>query len=163
MAHNTRLAKWALVFGALGMQPRPDDRTAIEAFNVALTDATRRMDDQAILALWDDDGVSIVPPGPPLVGKNAIAAFLASVATQIKGARMQSFTMRCFDVRVSGTLASEWCVEHQVVRLADANLFDGWGRMSFVLGKGADGRWRLKQEMWSAGTPADSVLLTPRR
>ena len=29
--------------------------------------------------------------------------------------------------------------------------FDGWGKMLLVLHKGADGKWRVKQEMWNQG------------
>jgi len=135
------------------------DRAGIDAFNRALADATRRMDNAASLALWADDGVSLMPSASPVVGKKAIGDFFASVIKQIAGSRMERFDMRCFDVHVSGPLATEWCVEHQVVHLANGDTFDGWGKMSFVLQRGSDGTWRLAQEMWVQGQPADSLRL----
>src|SRR5208282_4357800 len=84
-------------------------RTEIEAFNRKFEDATRRMDNAATVALWADDGISLLPSTKPIVGKVAIAAFIDSVMAQIKGARMEKFEMECFAIDVSGDTASEWC------------------------------------------------------
>jgi uncharacterized protein (TIGR02246 family) len=123
---------------------------SIESFNQAWADATRHMDNAAALALWEADGVSLLPSTPPIVGKPAIAKFLDEVTKQVSGAHMQSFELRCHDIRVSGNWASEWCDEHQVVQMsAGKPPFDGRGKMLVVLHRGADGRWRLHSEMWN--------------
>jgi ketosteroid isomerase-like protein len=151
-----------LMLGAVPKTSRPsgvqDDRAGVEAFNKAFDAATRRMDTPATLALWDDDGVSLMPSARPVVGKPAIAAFMAGVVKDLTGAHMQSFTNQCFDIAVSGDWASEWCVEHQVVRFASGKMFDGWGKLLLVLHRGGDGRWKLREEMWNQGTAADSTL-----
>ena len=138
--------------------PAVDGRTGIEAFNRALETATRAMDNAATIALWEDDGVSLLPSTKPIVGKKAIAQFMDEVTRQITGARMASFTLRCFDIAASGPLGTEWCMEHQVVVFADGKPpFDGWGKMLLVLHRGNDGRWRLTREMWNQGVPGDST------
>ena len=125
-------------------------RTEIEAFNRNFEDATRRMDNAATLALWADDGISLMPSTRPIVGKAAIAAFMDSVMAQIKGARMEKFEMACFSIDVSGDTASEWCSEHQVVQMPGGKPpFDGRGKMLLVLKRSADGKWRLLREMWN--------------
>lgn len=130
-----------------------DARAGIDAFNHALDQATRRMDNAATLALWEDDGVSLLPGMAPM-GKPAIAAFLAQLQRQHPNARMQTFQSQCFDVQVSGALASEWCQEHQVMTFNDGTApFDGRGKMLLVLHRGDDGRWRLRQEMWNQAAP----------
>lgn len=90
-------------------------RAEIEAFNRKFEDATRQMDNAAIVALWADDGISLLPSTKPIVGKEAIAAFIDSVTAQIKGAKMEKYELECFAIDVSGDVASEWCSEHQVV------------------------------------------------
>src|SRR6476659_3710650 len=109
------------------------------------------LDNAAVLALWEDDGTSLLPSTKPIVGKRQIGAFLDRVTRDNPGARMESFTLECFDIRVSGDWASEWCTEHQVVLLRDGKRFDGHGKMLLVLHRGADAKWRLHDEMWNQG------------
>ena len=124
----------------------------IEEFNRALIQATTRMDNAATLALWEDDGITLLPQTKPIAGKKAIAGFLDEVATQLAGAKMEQFEMRCFNVEVVKDWASEWCEEHQHVLLPNGKPpFDGHGKMLLVLHRGADGKWRMRREMWNEG------------
>lgn len=143
----------ASCIGAAQAAP-PDARSGLEAFNHAFDQATRTMDNAATLALWEEDGVSLLPGTAPIVGKKAIAQFIDRVTRQMPGAHMQSFEDHCSDIQVSGDLASEWCEEHQVVVFADGKPpFDGRGKMLLVLHRGSDGHWRLRQEMWNQAAP----------
>jgi ketosteroid isomerase-like protein len=128
-------------------------RAGIERFNKALDDVTRRMDNTATLALWEDDGISILPQTAPVIGKKALAKFLDDVMAGLTGAKMESFELDCHDIEVTGTSATEWCNEHQIVRLAGGKKFDGRGRMLLVLHQDADGMWRMKREMWNQAAP----------
>ena len=83
-----------------------EDSAGIDAFNRAVIDATRRMDNAASLALWEEDGVSLLPNTPPLVGKPAIGAFLEKVMAQFPGAKMDSFTFDCSTSSYHGQAAS---------------------------------------------------------
>jgi uncharacterized protein (TIGR02246 family) len=122
----------------------------IARFNQQMIDATRRMDDAAILALWEDDGASLLPGAAPLAGKAALRELLATIHAQHPRARMASFEMSCegLEVASAGDVAHEYCREHQVVEEDGQPTFDGRGRMLFVLHRGADGVWRLRREMW---------------
>jgi ketosteroid isomerase-like protein len=138
----------ALSTFAQTMPLRP--RAQIEAFNRRFEDATRRMDNAALVALWADDGISLLPSTKPIVGKVAIAAFIDSVTNQNKGAQMEKFELKCFAIDVSGDIASEWCSEHQVVLMPGGKPpFDGFGKMLLVLRRDPDGKWRLQREMWN--------------
>jgi ketosteroid isomerase-like protein len=128
-----------------------DGRAGIEAFNRAMTDAMRAMNDPALLGLWEDDGVSLLPGASPLVGKAALAAMLRDVESNNPGARMTSFDMQCSGIEVSGEVAHEYCDEHQVVDLGGGKPpFDGRGRILFVLHRAADGTWRLRREVFQS-------------
>ena len=145
-----------------GQAPPAGPRAGIETFNRALDDATRRMDNAAIVALWEDDGVSLLPSTEPIVGKRAIADFMAAVTARYPGGRMERFDNRCFDIEVAGPWASEWCREHQIVLLPDGKRFEGWGKMLLVLHRGADGAWRIKREMWNQALAPDSTAARGR-
>lgn len=124
--------------------------SSIARFNQALTDATQKMDNAALIALWDDDGISLLPNTKPLIGKSAIAAMINGVTAQFPDAKMKHFEMHCFNIDVSGDWATEWCTEHQIVDTAPGKApFDGRGNMLLVLKKNANGVWHLKREMWN--------------
>lgn len=134
-----------------------DARSGIERFNQALDAATRSMDNAAVLALWEDDGISLLPSTPPIIGKKAIGKFLAEVTEQYPGGRMEKFEMQCHDIMISGDLASEWCTEHQIVQFPGGKPpFEGWGKMLLVLHRHA-GKWRLKEEMWNQAVAPPAV------
>ncbi len=153
--HPSAIVCLAFVAAAAGCAPTTparDPRAEIEAFNRTVSDQTRRMDTAASLAMWDDDGVSLLPETEPLVGKRAIAAFLEKVTAGLQGAKMETFELECSGIEVSGDWASEWCKEHQVVALPGGKPpFVGWGKILYVLHRGADGAWRIRREMWNMG------------
>lgn len=132
-----------------------------DAFNKALAEATRHMDTAATLALWEDDGISLLPETPPLVGKGALQQMYDAVAAQLPGARMQQFDLACFDAEVTGDSGSEWCEEHQVI-VSDKGvlMFDGRGRMLLMLHRDSAGQWRIRREMW---VPAEAPDPAPPR
>jgi len=134
----------------LGAQaPAERSLAQIEAFNRQFEAATQRMDTAAIMELWAEDGISLLPSTKPVVGKAAIGAFMESVTSQLKGARMERFELHCSGIEIAGEMATEWCGEHQVVRMQDGKpAFDGRGRMLLVLRRDAGGKWRLLREMW---------------
>ena len=80
-----------------------------------------------------------------IVGKAAIQRVLESVVKELGTGRMESLTLACHDIEVSGTLATEWCTEQQVVTLANGTRFNGQGKMLLVLHQGGDGHWRIKK------------------
>jgi ketosteroid isomerase-like protein len=133
-------------------------KSELEDFNKALDVATRHMDNAAVMALWDDDGVTLLPSMPPMVGKKAIGKFLDDVTAQYPGNRMEKFEMQCHDLEASGDWGSEWCTEHQIVVSPGGKpSFEGWGKMLFVLHRGEDGKWRIKAEMWNQGVAVPAV------
>ena len=135
------------------------DRSGIAAFNRAFDDAFRAMNNDGILALWEDDGVSLLPDTAPVRGKAAMTAMMKAVTSALPNATMQRFTNQCFDIEGSGDWASEWCLEHQVVAVPGKPTFDSWGKMLLVLHRQASGGWRLSREMWNPGRPSDADSL----
>ncbi len=122
----------------------------IDDFNQAFAAATRRMDNAAVMALWDEKGISLLPSTPPIVGKRAIAKLIDDVTAAHQNARMKQFELDCFDIEVAGDWASEWCQEHQLVEFGDGTpSFEGRGKMLLVLHRDGKGKWLLMREMWN--------------
>jgi len=125
----------------------------IETLNRAFREATLRMDNAALMALWDDDGVTLLPGLEPIQGKGTIAKWLDDVVSRMPGYRVVTQDNDFHDVQVSGDWASEWGITHQVVQPPEGKPpIDTWGKILLVLRRGADGKWRIREEMWTPGT-----------
>lgn len=131
------------------------DQSGIAAFNTAFAEAIRTMNNDAVLSLWEDDGVALLPDTKPMRGKAAMRTMLHGISSDHPKARMEHFTNECFDIAGNGTWVSEWCLEHQVVSEPGKPTFDSWGKMLLVLHRQASGGWRLAREMWNHGDPSE--------
>jgi uncharacterized protein (TIGR02246 family) len=131
---------------------KQDARVEIESFNKRLDAAILKQDNSAVLALWADDGVSLLPSTMPIRGKKEMAKFLDDVTAQTKGWKVIQQQSVCHDVEVSGDWATEWCDTHQVASRPDSQPnWEGWGKTLLVLHREKQGRWLLKREMWNQG------------
>src|SRR5260370_37322217 len=60
-------------------------RAEIDAFNKKYIAAHLRMDNAAVLSLWADDGISLLPATDPIIGKEAIGKFMNEVMGRMPG------------------------------------------------------------------------------
>ena len=124
----------------------------IEAFNQKFSDAHLKMDNAAIIGMWAEDGVSLLPETAPMVGKKTIAKSIEDVVARMPGYHMQKFEIKFQGIETNGEWASEWAMEHQIVEAPPGKEnFEGYGKMLVVLHKEADGNWRITREMWNQG------------
>lgn len=135
------------------------DRSGIAVFNKTFTEAIRSMNNEAVLSLWEDDGIALLPDTKPVLGKPAMRTMLQTISSAHPKAEMKHFTNECFDVAGSGPWASEWCLEHQVVSEPGKPTFDSWGKMLLVLHRQPSGEWRLVREMWNQGAHSERPSL----
>jgi len=132
-------------------------KSEIEEFNQKFADAHRKMDNAAIIGMWAEDGVSLLPETAPMVGKKTIANFIADVVARMPGYHMQKFEIEFQGIEANGEWASEWATEHQIVAApAGKENFEGYGKMLLVLHKEADGNWRITREMWNQGVKPET-------
>jgi ketosteroid isomerase-like protein len=112
-----------------------------------------RTDHAGMLELWAEDGVDLMPGESPLVGKNAITKWLKAVESISPGSSVSKEELEFHDIRVSGDWASEWAVEHQVVRRKGKSTVEGHGKIALVLHRDTQGSWKIEQEMWNDSPP----------
>src|ERR1700739_2935616 len=126
-------------------------KAEIEAFNKEFIVAHLDMDHALILSFWEDDGVSLLPDTPPLVGKLAIANFVEEVIASMPGYHVTKQEIDFRDIRIVGDWAFEWGLEHQVSEGPPGKpAFDGHGKILLILHKNAQGEWKIHQEMWNS-------------
>jgi len=141
-----------LVIRMAATAPGAGDVKEIEAFNERFQEATLRMDSAAAMALWADDGVTLLPGMAPIAGKKTIAKWLDDVVANMPGYKVAQQENEFRDIRVSGDWVSEWGTTHQVVQPPDGKApIEGYGKILLVLHRDGSGEWKIKEEMWNAG------------
>src|SRR5216683_4226079 len=126
-------------------------RKEIEAFNKGYVELHLKMDTAGILALWAEDGVDLMPGDAPMIGRKKISAWVEDILAKMPGYKVTKQEMEFHDIQVCGDWASEWASEHQVVQPPEGKPpIESYGKMALVLHRGANGEWKVQQEMWNA-------------
>src|SRR5215472_207294 len=72
----------ALIGMTMGLS---SERNEIEKFNHQLQELHLNMDTAGIFALWEDDGVDLMPDEAPMIGKKAIQTWVEDILTKMPG------------------------------------------------------------------------------
>jgi len=124
---------------------------AIQDLNRKFLDAGRRMDNPAVMALWTDDAVDLLPGMRPLVGKKAIGAWLDGVTAQMRDYKLTAYDIDFQDLKTSGDWAFEWGTSRQTVQPpGGGKAFENPGKILLILHREADGAWKFREEMWNS-------------
>ena len=126
-------------------------RKQIESFNRRYVELHEKMVTAAILALWAEDGVDLMPGDAALIGRKKISAWVEEIVGKMPGYKVRKQEMEFHDIHVCGDWASEWATEHQVVQPPDGkSVVESYGKMALVLHRETNGEWKVQQEMWNA-------------
>ncbi len=144
----------ASLLAAVRMKARTaedDGRKEIVAFNKRYVELHEKMDTAAILALWAEEGVDLMPGDAALIGRKKISAWVEEIVGKMPGYKVRKQEMEFHDIHVCGDWASEWATEHQVVQPPDGKpVIESYGKMALVLHRETNGEWKVQQEMWNA-------------
>jgi uncharacterized protein (TIGR02246 family) len=144
----------ALLMVAVRMEAQMSEdagRKEIETFNKRYVELHLKMDTAAILALWEEDGVDLMPGDAAMIGKKKIVAWVEDIVAKMPGYKVTKQEMEFHDIHVSGDWASEWATEHQVVRPPNGKPpMENFGKTALVLHRDPNGEWKVQQEMWNA-------------
>ena len=134
------------------MAQENQEKQEIEAFNRRFTAAHLKMDNATVISMWAEDGVSLLPGMDPLSGKGNIAKWLEDITARMPGYHVIKQQNDFHDILISGDWASEWATTIQITQPPEGKApIEVHGKILLVLHKEADGKWKIKQEMWNAG------------
>ncbi len=129
-----------------------EGKKEIEGFNKRFEEVTLRMDNAGVMAMWAEDGVTLLPGMAPVAGKATIAKWLDDIVAKMPGYKVTKQENEFHDIQMSGDWASEWGTTYQVVQPPEGKpVIETYGKILLVLHKGKDGAWKIKEEMWNAG------------
>jgi uncharacterized protein (TIGR02246 family) len=128
-------------------------QSEIATFNKELDRVTLAMDNAGVIALWDEDGTTLLPGTSPVSGKQNIAKWLEGVVSRMPGYHVIHQSTEFHDINISGDWASEWGTTYQVVQPPDGKpAIETHGKILLVLHRGRDGKWKIREEMWNSGS-----------
>lgn len=129
---------------------RAGARQAIERLNRQFVEAGRRQDDAAVMELWADDGVDLLPGMQPLAGKVAITRWLEGISKRFRGTKVTRYEMHFEKIQISGEWAFEWGTSEETVVDPAGKSFENPGKITLILHRQADGQWKIYEEMWNS-------------
>ena len=151
MPRSLLLTALYLLLATIGSVAQDAARAEIERFNRSFDAAVLHMDNAAVIALWAEDGTTLLPGMAPLSGRSNIAKWMDDITAKMPGYKVTKQEDTYHDIQVSGDWASEWATTVQVVQPPDGKPpIETHGKLLLVLHKEKDGNWRIKQEMWNA-------------
>jgi uncharacterized protein (TIGR02246 family) len=132
----------------------PSVRAEILDFNRRFAAAGLHMDNAAVMALYADDSVSLLPGMAAMVSRKTIADWLDGLVAEMPGYRVTRNDLEAQDIRIMGDWASEWATTHQVVQPPGGKPpIDTHGKILLVLHREIPGGWKIVQEMWNGAPP----------
>jgi hypothetical protein len=106
------------MIAVVGMKARTTDEARwkeIEAFNKRYVELHLKMDTAGILALWEEDGVDLMPGDAPMIGKKKIVAWVEDIVAKMPGYKVTKQEM-AFTIFIyagiglgSGRRSIKWC------------------------------------------------------
>ena len=146
------LAATLLVFSGSCARPPQSDSTAaragIEATSRELTKDFAARDAKAISLLYTEDAKLLPPNSPPVLGRDAVAKFYASLLEL----PIASLALESVDVYGSG----DEVTEEGRYTLVGTNGETVEAGKTLVVWRKTDAGWRLHRDMWSSDAPASA-------
>jgi len=144
------------LLAALGAcQPRVDPARAaaeIRAADARWLAAAHAHDLEGTLAFWSDDVLLIRPGAPPLVGKQAVRAYVRDAFALPDFAI--SWVTQQLRVSASGDLAYGTGTDEIRLTTPDGRHVVEHNNAVAIWRRGADGAWRCAVDIWNSAEPA---------
>jgi uncharacterized protein (TIGR02246 family) len=129
-------------------------REAIERLNRQFLEAGRRQDDAAVMNLWAEDGVDLLPGMQPLVGKAAITSWLEAISKQFHGTKVMRYEIHFEKIQINGDWAYEWGTSDETIVDPNGKTLENPGKITLILHREANGQWKIFEEMWNSSPRA---------
>lgn len=128
------------------------DIEAINRLRQQDVEASKKWDVDALVALWTDDVVTLLPDRTPLVGKEANRNFLLSAKQQSEGVEIVEYKFDFKELTVAGDWAYEWGTLSVAEKLPDDDEpLRSKINLMRVLKRAPDGSWKVSRTIFNNG------------
>lgn len=138
--------------GSPAAAPSQQDIDAINRLRQQDAEASKKWDVDALVALWTDDIVALLPDRDPLIGKEANRKFILSAKQQSEGVEVVEYKFDFKELTVAGDWAYEWGTLTVAEKLPeDSEPFRSKINLMRILKRSADGSWKVSRTVFNNG------------
>ena len=124
------------------------DLDLIEELDRIDIEASKAQDSAALLSLWDDDGIALPPEGEPIVGKEALTAWLQADAEP--DYLVTEYAHNFEERKILGDWAFEWGTYTSAAEpLGEGESIRATGKLLRILRRQTDGTWKVARAIWN--------------
>ncbi|HLK68627.1 MAG TPA: SgcJ/EcaC family oxidoreductase [Bryobacteraceae bacterium] len=144
----------AALAAAQNSVPRSRDMAAIEELHKKDAAASKAGDVDTLATLWTADAVALPPGEEPVIGIDAIRAWLNRSRMDTTKFEITEYVMDFQELRVIGDEAIEWGRTRAAMRPKGAPAgMHTTGNLMRVLRRQPDGTWKVARAIWNLQRP----------
>ena len=135
---------------AVAVQQEAEDRAAIQDLQKAEITANLSYSVDALVALWDNNGVLLPPNHEPVIGIDAIRSYYQDQAQALANQQILSFNANWNEIQVCGEYAFAWgnVTSRWQAPTGNQETDNNWNAMR-VLKREPDGGWKIYRAAWN--------------
>jgi uncharacterized protein (TIGR02246 family) len=141
---------------------RAADLAAIEQLHRRDAAAAKTGDVAELAKLWSDDAVALPPGEPPVIGIEAIRAWLAKSQPDASQVQIVEYLMDFKEIKLLGDEAIEWGRTTVALKPRGAPMnLRASGNLMRVLKRQPDGSWKVSRSVWNVERPVPEKSAQP--
>jgi uncharacterized protein (TIGR02246 family) len=118
--------------------------SAIQALHTKDIEAAKARDFDTLLSLWTEDGVLLEPDKKPLIGIQAIKAYMERQKEASQAYVIKKYEHHWKEIRIIGDWAFEWgYFDAEAEIIASGEAIEQKGKLLRLLEKQIDGTWKV--------------------
>ena len=120
------------------------DLSAIQELHKKDIEASKKRDFETLLSLWTEDGVLLEPGKKPVVGIDAIKAYMEEQKEASRAYEITEYEHHWEEIKVIGDWAFEWGYFDAAAKMINSGkTIEQRGKLLCVLKKQEDGSWKV--------------------
>jgi uncharacterized protein (TIGR02246 family) len=116
--------------------------------------ASKARDFETLLSLWTDDGVLLEPGKKPIIGKEALRAYMDEQARMSEAYDIKKYEHKWEEIKVIGDWAFEWGFFDAEAEIKESGeIIKQRGKLLRILKKQRDGSWKGARAIYHNDIP----------
>lgn len=140
-------------------QDEQDALAGIKELHRKDIEASKARDFEILLSLWTEDGVLLEPGKKPIIGKDALKAYMYEQAKISHAYKIKKYEHKWEEIKVIGDWAFEWgFFDAEAEMIKTGEIIKQKGKLLRVLKRQKDGSWKGARVISHNDEPSENEL-----